>query len=272
MTELRLEGVTFDYPDGTRALDGVDLLIAPGSVAGAGRRQRQRQDDAGTPPQRPAAPERGTRRCSTVTDTADLRVAQLARSVGLVFQQPDRQIFGRTVRDEVEFGPASRGRRRPRPPSPGPRARSRAVGMADDLGTHPDDLGESARKLLTIASVLAMETPVVVLDEPTTGLDARGVELVEQPHPRARGRGAVLSSASATTCASWPRRSSDVVVLERGRITAQGTTQEVFAQAQWPTLRAAGLEPTAAALIGARLGLGSTPTEGALVEALRRER
>jgi energy-coupling factor transport system ATP-binding protein len=112
---------------------------------------------------------------------------------------------------------------------------------------------------------------VVVLDEPTTGLDARGVELVSSLIRElvAEGRSVVGISHDMRFVAQTFER---VAVLEGGQITAQGTTQEVFAQAQWPTLRAAGLEPTAAALIGARLGLGSTPTEGALVEALRRER
>lgn len=269
MTEMRLEGVTFDYPDGTRALDAVDLLIEPGSslalvgANGSGKTTLARHLNGLL---RPSA----GRVLLDGTDTADLRVAQLARSVGLVFQQPDRQIFGRTVRDEVEFGPRHEGEETEAAFARTTGALAR-VGMADDLGTHPGDLGESRRKLLTIASVLAMETPVVVLDEPTTGLDARGVELVASLIRElvAEGRSVVGISHDMRFVAQTFER---VAVLEGGQITAQGTTQEVFAQAQWPTLRAAGLEPTAAALIGARLGLGSTPTEGALVEALRRER
>jgi len=60
-----------------------------------------------------------------------------------------------------------------------------------------------------------------------------------------------------------------VAVLDTGRIVLQGTPATVFAEAAWPTLRTAGLEPPAAAIIGARLGLGSTPTEDLLVEAVR---
>lgn len=269
MREIRLEGVTFDYPDGTRALDGVDLLFERGSslalvgANGSGKTTLARHLNG------LLRPSRG-RVLLDDRDTTDLRVAQLARSVGLAFQQPDRQIFGSTVRDEVEFGPRHAGE-----VAELAFARTTAalaqVGMADDLGTHPDDLGETRRKLLTIASVLAMATPVVVLDEPTTGLDARGVELVN-----GLIRGLVAEGRSVVGISHDLRFVAEtfesVAVLDRGRITAQGTPQEVFAQARWPTLRAAGLEPTAAALIGARLGLGSTPTEAALVEALRRER
>lgn len=269
MTEMRLEGVTFDYPDGTRALDEVDLLIEPGTslalvgANGSGKTTLARHLNGLL---RPSA----GRVLLDRADTADLRVAQLSRSVGLVFQQPDRQIFGRTVRDEVEFGPRHAGEKTEAAFARATGALAR-VGMADELGTHPDDLGETRRKLLTIASVLAMETPVVVLDEPTTGLDARGVELVS-----GLIRGLVADGRSVVGISHDLRFVAEtfesVTVLDVGRITAQGTPEEVFAQAQWPTLRAAGLAPTAAALLGARLGLGSTPTERALVDALLRDR
>ena len=269
MTEMRLEGVTFDYPDGTRALEAVDLLIEPGTslalvgANGSGKTTLARHLNGLL---RPSA----GRVLLDGTDTAELRVAQLARSVGLVFQQPDRQIFGRTVRDEVEFGPRHAGEADEAAFARTTGALAR-VGMADDLGSHPDDLGETRRKLLTIASVLAMETPVVVLDEPTTGLDARGVELVRELIAElvAEGRSVVGISHDMRFVAGTFDR---VALLDRGRIRLEGTPSEAFAERAWPALRAAGLEPTAAALIGARLGLGSTPTERVLVEALRRER
>ena len=141
--------------------------------------------------------------------------------------------------------------------------------MADDLGRHPGDLGESRRKLLTIASVLAMATPVVVLDEPTVGLDAHGVARVEKVIAQLHraGRTVVAISHDMRFVAETFER---VVLLDRGRVTLAGSPSEVFAEASWPVLRAAGLEPPAAAIAGARLGLGSTPTEATLVEALQR--
>ena len=139
--------------------------------------------------------------------------------------------------------------------------------MAADLGRHPGDLGESRRKLLTIAGVLAMGTPVVVLDEPTTGLDGGGVglvaELVADLH--AEGRTVIAISHDLQFVAETFGR---VVVLDHGRVVLDGSPREVFAEPSWRTLRAASLEPPAAALVGARLGLGSTPTEAALLSAL----
>ncbi len=265
MTELRLEGVTYDYPDGTRALDGVDLLLGPGTslalvgANGSGKTTLARHLDGLL---RPSA----GRVLIDDQDTAGLRVAELARTVGLCFQLPDRQIFGRTVRDEVEFGPRQAGADDEAAFARAKEALAR-VGMADELGTHPDDLGETRRKLLTIASVLAMDTPVLVLDEPTTGLDARGVELVAGLVQVlvAEGRSVIGISHDMRFVARTFER---VAVLERGRVTLQGTPAEVFAEEAWPALRSAGLEPTAAAVAGARHGLGSTPTEAALLEAL----
>lgn len=266
MTELRLESVTYDYPDGTRALDGVDLLIAPRSslaligANGSGKTTLARHLDGLLRPSHGRVMLDGK-------DIADIHVAQLARTVGLCFQQPDRQVFARTVRDELEFGPRHLGAESEVAFARAQEALAR-VGMAGQLDSHPGDLGETRRKLLTVASVLAMDTPVLVLDEPTTGLDARGVTLISELIDElvAEGRTVVGISHDMRFVARTFER---VAVLEHGRITIQGTPTEVFAESSWPALRSAGLEPTEAAAIGARLGLGSTPTEVALLEALR---
>ena len=265
MTELRLEAVDFSYPDGARALDGVELVV-PAGVAlalvganGSGKTTLARHLNGLLRPSSGRVLVDGI-------DAAERTVAQLARSVGLCFQRPDRQIFGRTVREEIEFGPRQQG-------VSGEDAFGRVkalasrLGLGEDLGAHPDDLGDTRRKLLTIASVLAMETPVLVLDEPTTGLDARGVELIEDVVRELveAGRTVVGISHDMRFVAETFER---VVVLDHGRIAIDGSTVEVFAEERWPALREAGLEPPEAARIGARLGLGSTPTEEAIAAAL----
>jgi energy-coupling factor transport system ATP-binding protein len=263
--ELRLEGVTFAYPGGPPVLDGLDLTIPAGQTLaliganGSGKTTLARHLNGLLRPTRGRVLVGGT-------DAATRRVAQLARSVGLCFQQPEQQVFASNVRDEVEFGPRHQGLS-----DEEAFARTKSalamVGLADDLGRHPDDLGETRRKLLTIASVLAMETPVLVTDEPTTGLDRRGVERVEgiiaQLH--AGGRSVIAISHDMRFVAEAFER---VVLLDGGRVGLDGTPAEVFAQTAWPHLRAAGLEPPYAAVVGARLGLGSTPTDASLVRAL----
>jgi energy-coupling factor transport system ATP-binding protein len=108
---------------------------------------------------------------------------------------------------------------------------------------------------------------VLVTDEPTTGLDRRGVERVEGiiAELHARGRSVVAISHDMRFVAETFER---VVLLDGGHVTLDGTPAEVFAETAWPRLRAAGLEPPYAAVAGARLGLGSTPTDASLVRAL----
>ncbi len=98
--------------------------------------------------------------------------------VGLVFQDPDRQIFAGSVRSEVEFGPRNLGRCAAVTSRPRSMPRSMAAGLRGEDEPTRTTSAHSRRKLLALASVLAMRTPVLVLDEPTTGQDARGVERV----------------------------------------------------------------------------------------------
>ena len=265
MTELRLEGVTFAYPAGPPVLEDLDLVVPAGRTLaliganGSGKTTLARHLDGLLRPTRGRVLVGGE-------DAAGGSVAQLARLVGLCFQQPERQVFAVNVRDEVEFGPRHLGLS-----DEEAFARAQAalamVGLVDVLGHHPDDLGETRRKLLTIASVLALETPVLVLDEPTTGLTGRAWS-ASSTSSASSTPSAAASSPSATTCASWPRTFERVVLLDGGHVALDGTPEEVFAETAWPRLRAAGLEPPHAAVVGARLGLGSTPTDAAVVRAL----
>lgn len=265
MTEIRLDGVGFVYPDGTRALAGVDLAIAPGSSVaivgqnGSGKSTLVRQMNGLLRPTEGRVLHDGV-------DVAGRRVAALAATVGIVFQNPDRQIFAGKVRDEVRFGPRILGR----PDAQADAATTaalEAVGLADAADTNPYDLGYSRRKLLALASVLAMETPVLVLDEPTTGQDAPGIDRVQAIVASVVGAGRTVVAISHDmrfVAESFAR----VVVMGAGRVLLDGTPAEVFAEASWPVLESTFLEPPHAARVGARLGLGTTPTEASLVEAI----
>jgi energy-coupling factor transport system ATP-binding protein len=199
-------------------------------------------------------------------DTARRTVAQLAQSVGLVFQDPDRQIFAGSVRREVEFGPRNIGLR-------GADLRTavdsalETVGLSADAAANPYDLGGSRRKLLALASVLAMRTPVLVLDEPTTGQDLAGVAVVRSvvESAAAAGRTVLAISHDMEFVAETFER---VVVLRAGRVILDGTPATVFGAGSWEALRSTYLEPPLAAIVGDRLGLASTPTDATLIAAL----
>ncbi|HEX9044233.1 MAG TPA: ABC transporter ATP-binding protein [Candidatus Limnocylindrales bacterium] len=265
MTRLALERVSFTYPSGVRALADVDLVVEPGERLaivgqnGSGKTTLVRHLNGLLRPT-------GGRVLHDGVDIAEERVARLAATVGLVFQDPGRQIFAGRVRAEVAFGPRNLGRRR-RQLDEAVDGALAAVGLADAADANPYDLGYSRRKLLALAGVLAMGTPVVVLDEPTTGQDARGVAriagIVASLH--AQRRTVVASSHDMRFVAETFTR---VVVMRAGRIVLDGTPEAVFAEENGAVLASTFLAPPAAGLVGARLGLGSTPTERALLEAL----
>ena len=143
-----------------------------------------------------------------------------------------------------------------------------AVGLAGERKTNPYDLGFSRRKLLTIASVLAMNTPVLVLDEPTTGQDARGVRTIEKIVASVAGDGRTV------ICVSHDMRFvadtfERVIVMRGGDVLLDGPPDEVFAEKHWRALKSTNLGPPFAAQMGHKLGLGSTPTEASLISSLR---
>ncbi len=262
---IQLRRVVHVYPDGTRALDGVDLEIKDAELVaiigqnGSGKSTLVRHLNGLL---RPTDGE-------VLIDgrpTVDRRVAALAALVGLAFQDPDRQIFAGRVRTEVAFGPRNLGLRGAALETAVGAALAE-VGLGGQADQNPYDLGYSRRKLLALASILAMGTPTVVLDEPTTGQDLPGVERIQSivADLSAAGRTVIAISHDMRFVAETFAR---VVVMEAGRVTLDGTPAEVFAEGNWAALARTYIEPPLAVRIGARLKLGSTPTDAALVDAL----
>ena len=221
---IRCERLAFDYPDGIRVLDGIDLSIEAGErVAivgrnGSGKTTLVRHWNGLL---RPTA----GRVLIDGRPTEGRRVAELARVVGLTFQDPGRQLFKGSVRGEVEFGARNVGLRG-RALSAAVDDALVAVGLTEEARTSPYDLGPSRRRLLAIASVVAMRTPVVVLDEPTIGLDTAQRALVAALVARlsAEGRTLVAISHDARFVASTFAR---VLRLDAGRLAGQGPTRSV---------------------------------------------
>jgi energy-coupling factor transport system ATP-binding protein len=260
MAEIRCEALGYTYPGGVRAVDGVDLRIAPAErVAivgqnGSGKSTLVRHFNGLLRPT-------DGRVTIGEDDTRTTRVARLAREIGLAFQDPDRQIFSGSVETEVAFGARNVG-------AAGAELETaiasalESVGLGGERKTNPYDLGYSRRKLLTIASVLAMRTP----DEPTTGQDARGVRTIEnivQALGEA-GRTVVAISHDMRFVAETFQR---VIVMRAGKVVLDASPAQAFASENWPTLRSTNLEPPFAAALGARLGLGATATDRAFVDA-----
>jgi energy-coupling factor transporter ATP-binding protein EcfA2 len=255
------------YPGGIEALRDVDLDIPPGQAVaivgqnGSGKTTLVKHLNGLLRPDAGSVAIAGA-------DIAERPVHDIARVVGFVFQNPDDQLFERSVEREVGFGPRNVGL-----PAAGVAdavaAALAIVGLEDLRAVNPYDLGLSTRKLVALASVLAMQPAVLILDEPTTGQDGPGVARVGAVVDacRAAGRTVVAITHDMEFAAEHFER---IVVMREGRIAADGTPEDVFAPRAADVLASTGLEPPVSADIGARLGIGSTPTEAALVTALAR--
>ena len=156
----------------------------------------------------------------------DQPLAVIARMVGYCYQNPDHQIFSSSVVKEVGFGPGNLGY----PPEQVTSLVENAlelVGLTTLRDAHPFSLGRGQRQLVAVASVLAMDPPVLVIDEPTTGMDRRGsaaiMELLSQW--ASDGRSIIAITHDMDIVAEYIPRS---IVMSAGEIIADGPTQKVF--------------------------------------------
>ena len=266
---IATEGVSFTYPDGTQALKDVSVSINAGErVAiigqnGSGKSTLVRHFNGLLRPTDGRVLVDGR-------DVAKRHVASLAREVGISFQNPDRQIFAARVRAEVGFGARNVGLRGD-DLDHAVEAALEWVGLLARADSNPYDLGFSERKLLALASILAMRTPAVILDEPTTGQDLYGVGRVIRivRSLSAEHRTVVAVSHDMSFVAEAFQR---VIVMRDGCVVLDGPAEDVFDEASWPVLESTYLEPPFAATLGARAGLGSTPTNDSFVAALAASR
>lgn len=169
---LEVRGLAFAYPDGHQALYGIDLQIDRGErVAllgpnGAGKTTLVMHLNGIHLAQAGTVSVGGLQ-----VDKPNLK--EIRRRVGIVFQDPDDQLFMPTVREDVAFGPANMGVRGEEL-SERVRASLESVGMADYADRPPHHLSFGQRRRVAVATVLAMEPEILVLDEPSSNLDPAG--------------------------------------------------------------------------------------------------
>jgi energy-coupling factor transport system ATP-binding protein len=262
------EGLSFSYPSGVRALEGVSLTIEPGEAValvgenGAGKTTLAKHLNGLL---RPSSGEVWIGDWDTRTKS----VAQMARRVAYVFQNPDDQLFERSVEREVAFGPRNQGATEPEVQARVERALDQ-VGLRDLRDRHPYDLHASQRRLVTLAAALAMDTPVVVLDEPTTGQDNPGVQLVADlvDSLKADGHTMIAITHDVDFCAEHFDR---VAVLSAGHLLVDGPTSQVLSQAA--VLAEAAVEPPQLVRLASALGWTGCPrTVQAFVDLLAEHR
>ena len=160
--------------------------------------------------------------------------------VGLVFQYPEYQLFEETVYKDIAFGPANQGKTGDELDR-AVREAARLVGIRDDqLEKSPFELSGGQKRRVALAGVLAMEPEVLVLDEPTAGLDPAGRENLManiRDYHRNKGKTIILVSHSMDEIA---RNADRILVLKSAHVLMQGTPAEVFARGE--ELLSAGLD------------------------------
>ncbi len=194
-------------------------------------------------------------------DVAARRPDEMARRVGYVFQHAEQQLFARTVRDDVAAGP--RWLRRPAAPVA---AVLEELALTPYAATHPYDVPAPLRKVVALAGVLAMEPELLVLDEPTAGLDAAQRALVLAALARRAGAVTVIAVSHDLTFVA--EAAGRVVVMRDGRIAADAPARELLRDLD--ALTALGLRPPATVQVAQAVGLAGAPIRfDEVVAALR---
>jgi energy-coupling factor transporter ATP-binding protein EcfA2 len=235
-SQIVVEDLSYTYGNGTTALSNVNLRLAPGDFVtllgpnGSGKTTLARHFDGLLKPT-------GGRVLVERQDTRTTRVAALARLVGYVFQNPDHQIFAPTVREEIAFGP----RMLELPPAIVEQRVAEVMnrfGLTPYAALPPAVLGFGQRRQIALAAVIATQPKVLILDEPTGGLDwSSRQELMEAVVTFNKlGRTVVLITHDMRLVAEYANRA---VVLLGGQIVFDGTPRALFARPE--ILRRTGL-------------------------------
>lgn len=167
----------------------------------------------------------------------------LRKQVGMVFQFAESQLFAATVREDVAFGPRNFGVSAKDADALAVKTIERVGLPSDILDRSPFDLSGGQMRRVAIAGVLAMEPEILVLDEPTAGLDPEGrremMQLFQQLH--ADGQTIVLVTHQMDDVADFADK---VLVMDQGKLVRQGTPQQIFQDADWLQAHQLGLPRT----------------------------
>ena len=226
---LEIRDLWFDYEADTPVLRGVSLTIEPGEFVavigqnGSGKTTLVKHFNG------LLRPHRG----QVLLDNEDIlhhSVGALARRVGYVFQNPDHQIFGATTHEEIAFGPVNFD-------LPEDEVEARTVDALESFrlteyaDVQPAMLGFGLRRKVSIAAVYAMQTPILILDEPTTGLDWKSTSELMQliGELNRQGRTIILITHDMRVVAEYVPR---CMVIRKGEVLIHDSTREVFRQAE----------------------------------------
>lgn len=225
---IRCEGVSYDYSEETRALNGIDLTVARGEFValighnGSGKSTLAKHMNA------LFVPSEGKVTVLDMDSSIETNILPIRQNAGMVFQNPDNQMVTTIVEEDVAFGPENLG-----VDSDAIRARvDRAlsvVGMSAYATFSPHNLSGGQKQRIAIAGILAMEPQILILDESTAMLDPAGRDEILDTALRLNredGMTLILITHFMEEAALADR----IVVVSDGKITMEGTPQAVFAR------------------------------------------
>ena len=221
---IEITHLDYRYPDGTPALQDLSFAVAPGECVGLLGPNGSGKSTLllhlnGILPEKPIA---GAVRIDGEPVTA-ANLEAIRRRVGLLFQDPDDQLFCATVEEDVAFGPAQLGL----PPSVvAERVRQALarVGLADHARRAPHHLSQGEKRRACLAGVLTCEPAILVLDEPTCGLDPRGRREFKALLQEVAATKLIATHDLELVVELCPRS----IVLDGGRVVADGPTVQLL--------------------------------------------
>ena len=251
--DIRFKQVGFAYQAGTpfemRALHDVSFSIEDGSYVaiightGSGKSTILQHLNALLKPTEGIV-ELGDKTIDSTTGNKDLK--PLRKKVGIVFQFPEAQLFEETVEKDIAFGPKNFGVSEEEALKIASEV-IHTVGLpADVLKKSPFDLSGGQMRRVAIAGVLAMKPEVLVLDEPTAGLDPKGrLEMMEMFYKlnKEQNMTIVLVTHQMNDVSDY---ADHVIVIESGNVVKEGSPKEVFSDASWLLEKQLGVPTTLA--------------------------
>lgn len=254
--KIDIQDLHFQYPSGIDALNGINLTIEPGEQVGIIGQNGSGKTTLVKHLNGLLKPTRGKVVIGN-WDTQQHTVARMASRVGYVFQNPDEQLFTKSVQEEVSFGPKNLGYDENQRKELVDEA-LRITQLQDKRDINPYDLSPTWRKMVTLASIIAMDTPIIVFDEPTTGQDAISISRIAHVVRTLKEQQKTLITITHDIdfCA---RNFERVIALADGQVLLDGPKDEVFSQAK--ILEKTYVDPPQITRLGVELGLDETVTD-----------
>jgi cobalt/nickel transport system ATP-binding protein len=229
---LEAKGLYYTYADGTKALENLDITIKKGKVTallggnGAGKSTLFLNLNGILKPSSGEILYQGK-----VIDYSRKGLKSLRKAIGLVFQDPDTQLFSASVYQDVSFGPINLGLEEEEIRYRVRRALER-TGMFELQHKPTHCLSFGQKKRVAIAGILAMEPEVVILDEPTAGLDPMGVSEIMKLLTEMKEQMGISIIIATHDIDIVPLYCDDVYVMDKGKIILKGTPKQIFKEAE----------------------------------------